>query len=453
MESILFKILSFIVAVGVLVAIHEFGHFWVARRLGVKVLKFSIGFGRPLWKRTAKDGVEYVIAAIPLGGYVKMLGENDKDVPQSEMAQAFYNQSLPVRSAIVAAGPIFNFIFAIIAFWLVLMLGENGLRPLVGEVTENSHAAVAGFQEGEEIRSLNGKETRTWTAVMYELASASVTDKPLHFKVMDDRHDLHDRQVPAGVMGDPAETEDLLGVLGIKPAKPKIPAVIGEVVAGQPAEEAGLQPGDEVIEADGQLVEEWFQWVEMVKARPGMAIPIVINRDAVELNLTVTPAVVAQEDKFIGRIGAKVKVPDGLFDEYEVVYKLEPLEAIPAAFARTWEFSILTLKVLGRMLIGDVSVKNLSGPISIADIAGKTASIGIVPFIKFLAIVSISLGVLNLLPIPVLDGGHLFFFMLEAIKGSPLSDSFIEKGQRVGMSIMLMLIGIALFVDVSRYLL
>lgn len=452
MESIALKIIFFIIAVGVLVSIHEFGHFWVARRLGVKVLRFSVGFGKPLYQRLGKDGVEYVVAAIPLGGYVKMLDEREGDVSPEEAKLAFNRQSLPVRSAIVAAGPIFNFIFAIVAFWLVLILGEVGLRPIVGEVTSGSPAATAGFTRGDEIMAMNGKETTTWTSVMYEMASASVTDEPLLFQVKGTDLDLHTRQVPAGVLGDPAETEDLLAVLGITPEKPLLPAVIGELVPGQPAELAGLQAGDEILSVDGEHLEDWFAWVEYVKARPGVEMQVAYLRDGAELSTQLKPAVVVQDNKMIGRIGAKVSVPEDFAKDYRVEYKLSPLMAVPVAFQRTWEFSVLTLKVIGRMITGDVSVKNLSGPISIADIAGRSASVGFVSFVKFLAIVSISLGVLNLLPIPVLDGGHLFFFLLEAIKGSPLSERFIEQGQRIGMTIMMLLIGIALFVDVSRYL-
>lgn len=454
MESILFKISAFIVAIGILVAIHEFGHFWVARRLGVKVLRFSVGFGRPLLRWRGKtDDTEYVIAALPLGGYVKMLDENEGEVAPEDRHRAFNRQSLGVRSAVVVAGPAFNFIFAIVAFWLILVAGEVGLRPLISAVGAESPAALAGMQPGDEIVAVNGKETPTWSAVLYRLAASSVSDDAVTFSVKVADGSAGERSLPPGSIGDLAEREDLLGEMGITPDRPLMPPVIGEVIAGEPAEAAGIRAGDRVVEANGEAINDWGSWVRFVKERPETLIKLVVERDGSSVTLDLIPAAVTLEDgQSVGRIGAINDRPEGLFDAYKVVYKLGPVAAVPVAINKTYEFSALTLKVIGRILTGQASVRNLSGPITIADTAGRTASVGWVQFVKFLAIVSISLGVLNLLPIPVLDGGHLMFYLLEAIKGRPLSEEFLMNGQRIGLAILLSLMGLAFYVDISRYL-
>lgn len=454
MESILFKILAFIVAVGILVAIHEFGHFWVARRLGVKVLRFSVGFGRPLYRWRGKtDDTEYVIAALPLGGYVKMLDENEGDVAPEEQHRAFNRQSLRVRTAVVVAGPAFNFLFAIAAFWLVLVAGEVGLRPVVSDVALESPAALAGMQPGDEIVAVNSNPTPTWSAVLYRLAASSVSDDVVTFSVEDAGGSAGERSLPPGSIGDLAEREDLLGEMGITPDRPRMPPIIGEVISGEPAEAAGVRAGDRVVDADGVAIADWGSWVRFVKERPETLIKLTVERDGLPVELDLIPAAVELEDgQIVGRIGAINETPEGLFDEYKVIYQLGPVAAVPVAISKTYEFSVLTLKVIGRILTGQASVKNLSGPITIADTAGRTASVGWVQFVKFLAIVSISLGVLNLLPIPVLDGGHLMFYLLEAVKGSPLSEEFMMNGQRIGLAILLSIMGLAFYVDLSRYL-
>lgn len=453
MEDILFKILAFVVAVGVLVTIHEFGHFWVARRLGVRVLKFSVGFGRPLWSRMGKDGTEYVIAAIPLGGYVKMLGENDDDIPESEREQAFSSKSVGARSAIAAAGPVFNFIFAIFAFWLVLVMGETGMRPWVGDIEVGSPAARAGFTAGDEITAVNGQSTPTWSLVMYELASASVSHKQTRIQVQAADGLPAERILAAGDIQEPAEQPDLLGGIGIRPARVELPAVIGEVLPGEPAESAGLRAGDRLLSVDGRDLGHWGEWVDYIQAHPQARIEVSVERAGDYLSLTLLTASLQVDGRTIGRIGAAPQRPtDDLQARYLAEYRLGALDAIPAAIAKTWDFSILTLKVMGQVVTGQASVKNLSGPITIADVAGKTADAGFTQFLKFLALVSVSLGVLNLLPIPVLDGGHLLFNALEALKGAPLTEEFMLQGQRIGLAILLGLIGVALYADLSRLL-
>jgi regulator of sigma E protease len=453
MDSILFTILSFIVALAILIAVHEFGHFWVARKLGVKVLRFSIGFGRPLWKRRGRiDDTEYVIAAIPLGGYVKMLDEREAPVDAAERARAFNRQSLPVRSAIVVAGPLSNFLFAIFAFWLVLVIGDIGLKPLVGEVTADSRAEQAGFQVGDEILAVADEPTPSWESVIYALLAESLDQQGLPVRVRSESGAERQRWLDTRDLQSLAEEGQVLQNLGLSPSRPVLPPVIGQVLPGEAAEQAGLQTGDRVLSVNGNAVKDWSIWVNYVRERPQQTLEVEIERAGKILSLSITPASQGEGEQQYGRIGAGVEVPDGLMEEFRSVVRYGPIDALGHAFYKTWDYSVLLLRMLGKMVIGEVSVKNLGGPISIADSAGKSASYGPVYFIKFLAWVSISLGVLNLLPIPVLDGGHLFFFLVEAVKGGPLSERFVEQGQKIGMLILLIIMSIAFYVDLNRFL-
>lgn len=449
--DILLNIAYFILAIIILVGIHEFGHFWVARQLGVKVLRFSIGFGKPLWRWRGKmDQTEYVIAAIPLGGYVKMLDEREEAVPANEAGRAFNRQSLKVRSAIVAAGPLFNFIFAIFAFSMVFMLGETGLKPLVGEVQPNSLAAQANITKGDEIIAVNGEKTPTWSLVIQALATASVSASRLQIQVTDANGNPALRELGADQLGDIAEINDLLGHIGIQPDRPIVPPIFGQIIDGEAAQQAGIQSGDEIIRADGAAMPDWVTWVKYVQARPDKTIDLTLEREGQIIELLLTPAAHQRNGQTIGRIGAGVQPVEDLA-RYQAEYRLSPIQAIGAAVERTVEYSWLTLKVLWRILTGQASVQNLSGPFTIADAAGKTANHGLVHFLKFLAIISISLGVLNLLPIPILDGGHLFYFALEAIRGGPLPESWLEYGQKIGLIALAGLMGLAFYVDIQRF--
>jgi regulator of sigma E protease len=454
MDSILFTIASFLVALGILITVHEFGHFWVARKLGVKVLRFSIGFGRPLWKRNGRvDGTEYVLAAIPLGGYVKMLDEREAPVAEEERGRAFNRQSLGVRSAIVVAGPLFNFLFAILAFWVIYVAGDTGLKPLIGEVDQGSIAAEAGFKPDDQIVSVGAQPTTTWEGVVYALLSESLDQSKVPIRVKDEAGKELVHWLNTQGLQDLAENGQLLHNIGMTPKRPILPPVIGELLPGEPAEQAGLEPGDLLLTADDAPLESWSDWVEYVRERPGRSINLEIERGGRLRYVELTPASVSDEDgKTVGRIGASVRVPPDLMDDYRAEIRYGPMAAVGHSLQKTWDLSVLMLRMLGKMVMGEVSVKNLSGPISIADSAGKSASYGAIYFIKFLAVVSISLGVLNLMPIPVLDGGHLFFFLIEAVKGGPLSERFMEQGQKIGMLILLVIMGLAFYVDLNRFL-
>jgi len=443
----------FLVALGVLVAVHEFGHFWAARTLGVKVLRFSIGMGRPLLRRVSRsDGTEYVLSAIPLGGYVRMLDEREGEVPPDQRHLAFDRQPLWKRSAIVAAGPVFNFLFAIAVFWGLLVVGEMGSRPLVGEVTAGSPAAMAGFAPGDEILEVGDRRTQTWVAARFALIAESLDGRDLAVRVRNRSGQEVERQLSgADLMGLP-EGPAIVSALGLTQAQPPVPPAIGEVIKGGAADRAGMQTGDLVLSADGEPVATWWDWVDVVRAHPERTLDVRVRRGGAEVSLAVTPKSEEEGGKSVGKIGAGVDAPEGVFDDYQVLVREGPLDALGTATGKTLDLSWMMLRMVGRMLTGQSSVKNLSGPIFIAEAAGKTASYGLSPFLNFLAVVSISLGVLNLLPIPVLDGGHLFYFMVEGVIGHPLSERVQEQGMKIGIALLAGLMTLALYLDISRLL-
>jgi regulator of sigma E protease len=453
MDSFLLNAIAFVLALGVLITVHEFGHFWVARRLGVKVLRFSVGFGRPLWRHVGRaDGTEYVVAALPLGGYVRMLDEREGEVAPHEAHRAFNRQSLRTRSAIVAAGPLFNFAFAILAYWLVFVSGDVGTRPLIGSVTAGSPAAAAGFRPGDLVQRVNGEATPTWETVVYALLAAGVSEVPARIEVQAPDGAAELRVLATGSLLELSEQRDALGSLGLAPERPVLEAVIGEVIPGEAADRAGLRVGDRLIAVDGEPIRDWAAWVDFVQGRPGKTLRLDLERDGLAMATEIVPAAVERGGTLVGRIGAAVRLDPNLMDRYRAEVRYGPVEALGVAVQKTWELSALTLRVVWKMLIGEASVNNLSGPISIAQSAGQSASIGCVQFLKFLALVSVSLGVLNLLPVPVLDGGHLAYFAVEAIKGGPLSEAAQALGQRIGLALLIGLMALVLYLDLVRLL-
>jgi len=452
MNSVLISLAAFIVAIGVLVIVHEFGHFWVARRLGVKVLRFSIGFGRPLWKRRfGADRTELVVAALPLGGYVRMLDEREGEVTAAELPRAFNRQSLGTRIAVVVAGPLFNFIFAIFVYWLMFVAGVPGMRPLVGAVVPGSLAEQAGIVAGDEILSIRGVATPTWESAMLGLLDAGLDGQgELVLRV----HGAagQDRELALELDGSADHLLDKGGVLhnfGLQPWQ--LPAVVDEVIEGKAAQRAGLQPGDRIMRADGNPVKGWSDWVEYVRARPEQPIRVEVLRNSASLDLELVPERVQEDGTGHGYIGAAVRLPDAeVRDTMRVVVHYGLLDAVPAALGKTLDVTTLTLRTLWKMLVGKASVENLSGPISIARYAGESAAVGLTTFLAFLGIVSVSLGVLNLLPIPVLDGGHLMFYLVELVKGSPVSSEVQLAGQKIGIALLLLLMSVAFYNDLMR---
>lgn len=449
--DLLFTISSFLVALAILIFVHEYGHFWVARRLGVKVLRFSIGFGRPLLRHQRDpDSTEYVLAGIPLGGYVKMLDEREGEVSPHQLHLAFNRQPLWKRSAIVAAGPVFNFAFAILAYWGIFLSGDTGSRPLVGAVAPESIAAESGFQQGDELLRIGDRPSPTWEGAVFAFMAEALDGEDLPVRVRDRSGLELDRWITGERLAGLPEDPNLLERLGLTPLRPTLPPVIGELTPGEPAEQAGLRLGDRILSVDGAPLEDWREWVRVVRESPGNALRVEIERAGERLELAVTPRAVAAEGGVTGRIGAGVQARDDLMEPYRVQVRYGPLEALAQSVHKTLDMSQLMLRVMGRMLTGQASVENLSGPITIAETAGRTASHGLDYFIKFLAVVSISLGVLNLLPIPVLDGGHLLYFFIEWVKGSPLSEQAQLQGQKVGLVLIAALMTLAFYVDLSR---
>ncbi|WGT33093.1 sigma E protease regulator RseP [Pseudomonas atacamensis] len=448
--SALYMIAGTLIALGVLVTFHEFGHFWVARRCGVKVLRFSVGFGMPLLRWHDKQGTEFVVAAIPLGGYVKMLDEREGEVPVDQLDQSFNRKSVRQRIAIVAAGPIANFLLALVFFWVLAMLGSEQVRPVIGAVESGSIAARAGLSAGQEIVSIDGEPTSGWAAVNLQLVRRLGESGAIQLLVLEQGSTAESPRTLAldnWLKG--ADEPDPIRSLGIRPWRPALPPVLAELDPKGPAQAAGLKTGDRLLALDGQPLDDWQQVVDTVRTRPDTKIMLRIERDNAQIDVPVTLAARGESKAPSGYLGAGVKAIDWPPEMIrEVSYG--PLAAIGEGARRTWTMSILTLDSLKKMLFGELSVKNLSGPITIAKVAGASAQSGVADFLNFLAYLSISLGVLNLLPIPVLDGGHLLFYLIEWVRGRPLSDRVQGWGIQIGISLVVGVMLLALVNDLGR---
>lgn len=449
--TILSYVLAFLVAIGVLVAVHEYGHFWMARRLGIRVLRFSIGFGRALWQRKAADGTEYAIAAIPLGGYVKLLDEREGPIDPALADQAYNRKPVWARILVLLAGPLANFLFAVAAYWVLFVAGVPALKPVVGDVAADTVAARAGLRAGDEIVAVGPRGTATREAAVLALLDQLIGGRPIALTLRDAQGDT--RETALAVDGDRralTEPGALLPGLGFDFWYPLVPARVGKVLPGSPAERAGLREGDSILAVAGQPVEDFAALVALVQPQPGARLDFTIERDGAALDVPVEVEAQREGERLVGRIGVQPAAPGELPAGMRTLERYGPLGALGRATDKTWDMSALTVRMLWNVATGDVSVKNLSGPINIAEYAGFSARQGILSFLSFLAIVSVSLFVLNLLPIPILDGGQIVYQLAELAKGSPLSDRAQAVGQQIGLLLLLMLMSFAFYNDLSR---
>jgi regulator of sigma E protease len=447
MIDIIRNIFFFVIALGILVAVHEWGHYYVAKLCKVKILRFSIGFGKPIYQRVTSSGMEFVIAMIPLGGYVRMLDGRVDEITKQDEAVAFNFQPVWQRFAIVAAGPIVNFIFAIFALAAIGMIGQQTPKPIVGEIAPQSFAAQSRLASGDEILSIGGHEVRNWRDAAIELSTFS-GEQNIPLTVRASNGVTQALTIPVnGWKIDPDEA-DIFTALGFQPFRPQVTRKLGFIEEDSPAARAGLLVDDEIEKLDGTPLENWGQIVGFIEQRPNQTATAIINRDGQQLALDVTFGQKADnpEQGYLGVIPYQDTWPE----EYVLDLQLGFFDAMVEGTAQTWRLMGVTLKMLGKLLTGDISVKNLSGPISIAQGAGVSASIGIVAFLSFLALISVNLGIINLLPLPILDGGHLMYFTIEWITGKPVSEAIQEVGFKIGGVILFAVMATAIFNDILR---
>ncbi len=450
--TLLSTIFAFVVALGILITFHEFGHYLVARWSGVKVLRFSIGFGQPLFKkRLGKDQTEWVIAALPLGGYVKMLDEREGEVLPQDLARAFNRQPVSKRFAIVAAGPVANFLLAILLYWVLFMSGVSGIKPVLGPVKPLTPAAFSAFEEGETIVKIENESVATWQDVRWILLTHAVDRNPeVTVETVTDRGEVFRRKLNLSSM----EANDLDGnfleKIGLINYQPAMAPVIGRVITDGAGYRAGLLAGDEILAINNQDILSWGEFVKEIRDNPGQLLLLEILRDGKIIDVSATPDKAIEGNTEIGKIGVAPKIDRAAIDKFLVNVSYPAGTALLKALDKTWEMTIFTFRMLGKMVVGEVSWKNMSGPITIADYAGQSAQMGIIAYLGFLALISVSLAVLNLLPIPVLDGGHLMYYVVEIIRGSPLSERAMAIGQQIGMTMLFTLMVIAIYNDIYR---
>ena len=450
--TILTYVFAFLVAIGLLVAVHEFGHFWMARRLGIRVVRFSIGFGRPLWRRRAADGTEYAISAIPLGGYVKLLDEREGPVAPEHLPQAYNRQPVWRRVLVLLAGPAANFVFAVCAYWLLFVVGVPALKPVIGEVTADSIAARGGLEAGDEIVTVGGREASTRETAVLAILDSLMQERPIEIGL---RHEDGSSgqaalSISSGSSRRLTEPGALLPGLGFDFWYPTVPAVVGTILPDSPAARAGLQVGDRIVAVEGEPVSDFPGLVQRVQPNPGRTLEFTVERPGGRITLPIEVQSQREGDRMVGRIGVQPVAGAAIPEHMRTMERYGPLESLSRASAKTWGMSELTVRMLWNVVTGDVSVKNLSGPINIAEYAGFSLRQGALAFLSFLAIVSVSLFVLNLLPIPILDGGQIVFQLAELAKGSPLSERAQAVGQQIGLVLLLVLMSFAFYNDLSR---
>lgn len=439
-------LIAFIVTIGILVTVHEFGHFWVAKKFGIKVLQFSVGFGKIL--KSWKIGeTTYTLRALPLGGFVKMLDENEGEVDPNEKHRAFNTQTVYKRIGVVIAGPAANFILAIIIYTAIFIIGTHGLKPVVGVIENNSIAEHAGLEIGDQLLSINTQETPSIGEFSFAFVRAAQTPT-MKIDIRSDNADLKTLtlNLKEDFLANPEQGVE--HYLGFEFALPGFKPVINQVIDESPAKLAGIQPGDQILSANDKALDTWHDFVTAIKQNTGQPIQLQILRDEQIIVRSITP----ENENGIPKIGVSVRVPEGYLDEWRVLVKKQPLDAFLSANAKTYQLTVLNLKMIQKMILGEASVKQISGPVSIADYAGKTANAGLISFLSFLALISISLGLLNLLPIPLLDGGHLLFYLIEIIKGSAVSQFTQQILLKFGVFVILSLTVLALYNDFFRLL-
>jgi regulator of sigma E protease len=448
------SVLAFLVAIVLLVLIHELGHYWIARLCNVKVLKFSLGFGKAIYvKRFAGGETDWVISMIPLGGYVKMLDEREGEVPQHELARTFNRQPVLRRMAIVVAGPIANLLLAIVLYFALFMHGVPGVKPLLGAVQPNTPAAAAQLREQDTIISINGQVTPSWQEVRWSLLDLILQQHPANMELRSADGASIFRVLDTSSLTAADLDSDFISKLGLHPYQPPISPVIDKLIDGGAAQRAGLRSQDKILSVNGQTIPLWDDFVSVVRAHPGQVLNIEVERAASIHAYSITPDSVTEAGKQIGRIGAAPLIDRAAFETLLTQVHYSTGGALNEAIRKTWETSAISVKMMWKMVMGEVSLKNLSGPISIADYAGQSAQMGFGPYLDFLALISISLGVLNLLPIPLLDGGHLLYYTVELIKGSPVSEKIWEAGQNIGIALLATMMAFALYNDISRLIL
>lgn len=452
--SLITTIVAFLVALGLLIVFHEYGHYLAARFFDVKVLRFSVGFGRPiLSRRRGPDQTEWALGGFPLGGYVKMLDEREGPVAPAEAHRAFNRQSVYKRFVIVAAGPIANFLLAILLYWGLFLSGVPGVKPMIGPPIPDSPAAAAGFEPGETLTRVDGAVMQTWQDARWALLKAGIARSSVNIETIRPGGTVAHRTLDLSGLGPDDLDGEFIETIGLTRFQPQLAPKVGQVLSGRPAERAGLKVGDEIVAIDGTAIRHWADVVRAISEAADETLEIEVRRaNGVADVVTVVPEAVTENGRRVGRIGFAPLVDPRATEHLRTEIRYGFFEGFGRAVARTWEMSIFSLKMMGKMILGDVSLKNLSGPLTIADYAGQSAQMGWVPYLSFLALVSVSLGVLNLLPIPLLDGGHLMYYIAEIIKGRPVSERALELGQHVGIALLFTLMAFAIYNDITRLL-